>query len=78
MINISKPKIIKILILGASGMIGNTIFRRLLNDNFLEVYGTVRNKNSSILNSFTNNMMESYNSNQILLPIIFSNCVLIS
>ena len=36
----------KILVLGASGMLGNTVIRELSKDNNLDVFGTVRSKNS--------------------------------
>lgn len=36
----------KVLIFGATGMLGSTLFRSLSNDNTLQVYGTVRSRES--------------------------------
>jgi len=43
---ILKGDIMKILIVGASGMLGNAVFRVLSEDSSLEVFGTVRSESS--------------------------------
>lgn len=45
----------KVLILGASGMLGHTVFRYLLMDESLDVYATVRSK--AIIKGLSNNFL---------------------